>query len=417
MKVVVLGAGVVGVTSAWYLLQAGHEVTVLEREAGPALQTSFANGGMVSWGYATPWASPGLLRKAVRWQFERDAPLLLHWRRDPAMWRFMLNMLANASAGRYELNKTRLLRLSRYSHQTLVALREDTGLCYEEGQGGTLELFRSEAQMSGLEQELRLFAENGIPAQRLDAEACLAVEPGLERCRHLLAGGLQFPDDEIGNCQCFTSERASLAGQRGTDFRYGVSVSRVRAEDGRVTGLDTDQGVVAADAYVIAAGSYSPALLAPLDIRLPVYPVKGYSLTAPIVDPEAAPRSSLMDEARKVAITRLGERLRVAGIAELAGFDLSLESRRYGVIERVARDWFPDAADFSQIEWWCGLRPMTPDGPPVIGATPYANLFLNNGHGTLGWTLSCGSAKVLADIVSGREPEISTDGLTLARYA
>ncbi|MEJ2479192.1 MAG: D-amino acid dehydrogenase [Acidihalobacter sp.] len=416
MKVVVLGAGVVGVTSAWYLMQAGHEVTVLEREAGPALQTSFANGGMVAWGYATPWASPGILRKAVRWQFERDAPLLLHWRRDPAMWRFMLKMLANAPADRYELNKTRLLRLSRYSHQALVALREDTGLRYEEGQGGTLELFHSEAQMSGLEQELRLFAENGIPAQRLDAEACLAVEPGLERRRHLLAGGLRFPDDEIGNCQRFTSELASLAGQRGADFRYGVSVSRVRAEGGRVTGLDTDQGIVAADAYVIAAGSYAPALLAPLGIRLPVYPVKGYSLTAPIVNPEAAPRSSLMDEARKVAITRLGERLRVAGIAELAGFDLSLESRRYGVIERVARDWFPDAADFSQIEWWCGLRPMTPDGPPIIGATPYANLFLNNGHGTLGWTLSCGSSRVLADIVSAREPEISTDGLTLARY-
>lgn len=417
MKVTVLGAGVVGVTSAWYLREAGHEVTVIEREMGPALQTSYANAGQVSWGYATPWAAPGVLGKVVRWQFDHNAPLLLHWRIDPAMWRFMLSMLANAAPARYEVNKARLLRLGRYSHESLVTLREATGLSYEEGQNGTLEIFRSEAQMAKLDDELQLLADNDIPARRLSVDECVAIEPGLEHSRDLLAGGLHFPGDEIGNCRFFTEGLADLATQRGVDFRFGVSVTRVRAEGGRVTALDTDQGPVTADAYVIAAGSYTPALLAPLGIDLPVYPVKGYSLTAPIVDADAAPRSTLMDEGRKVAITRLGDKLRVAGIAELDGFDLSVQEKHYGVIERAVRDWFPTAADYARAEWWSGLRPMTPDGPPVIGATPYANLYLNNGHGTLGWTLSCGSSRLLADVVSGREPDIDMDGLTLARYA
>lgn len=417
MKIAVLGAGVVGVTSAWYLRQAGHEVTVLDREDGPAQETSFANGGMVSWGYAKPWASPGILGKALRWQFERDAPLLLHWRADAAMWRFMLQMMANAPAHRYEQNKSRLLRLGHYSHEVLSALREQTGLQYDAGTSGTLELFRSPEQMVGIDQELAMYASHGIPVRPLDVDGCIEVEPGLTGVRDLLAGGLQFPGDEIGDCQCFTVALAQMAAEQGVTFRYGETVQRIPTESGRVTGFDTDHGRVTADAYVIAAGSYAPGLLAPLGIELPVYPVKGYSLTAPIVDHEAAPRSTLMDEARKVAMTRLGDRFRVAGIAELTGFDLSLQAQHYGVIERVARDWFPAAADYDRIEWWCGLRPMTPDGPPIIGATAYRNLYLNNGHGTLGWTLSCGSARLLADIVSGREPEIDPEGLTLARYA
>lgn len=416
MKVVVLGAGVIGVTSAWYLQQSGHDVTVIEREAGAALQTSYANAGQVSWGYARPWAAPGVMVKVFRWQFDRNAPLLLHWRIDAAMWRFMLSMLANTAPARYEANMARLLRLGRYSHQSLVALRQETGISYEEGQNGTLEVFRSEEQMAGLDQELKLFADNDIPARRLSVEECLAIEPGLERSRHLLAGGLHFPGDEIGNCRLFTNGLAELAAQRGVYFRYGVSVQRLRAEGGQVTGLDTNQGSITADAYVVAAGSYTPALLTPLGIDLPVYPVKGYSLTSPIVAAGDAPRSTLMDEGRKVAITRLGNKLRAAGIAELTGFDLSVQEKNYGVIERAVRDWFPEAADYTQAEWWSGLRPMTPDGPPVIGATPYSNLYLNNGHGTLGWTLSCGSSRALADIVSGRKPEIDMDGLTLARY-
>ncbi|AOU98387.1 D-amino acid dehydrogenase small subunit [Acidihalobacter yilgarnensis] len=416
MKVLIVGAGVIGVTSAWYLQRAGHEVTVVERQSGPALETSFANGGMVSWGYATPWAAPGVPLKALRWLFDPDAPLVMRWRSDPAQWRFVADMLRNCSAERYAINKSRLLRLGRYSHTALIELRETLGLRYDEGADGTLELFRDPSQMAGLDKELELLAEAGIPARRMSVEDCLQVEPGLARVRERLAGGLSFPGDEIGDCRKFTETLAGHCVAAGVDFRYGVNVASVRAAAGRIEGIDTDQGVVTADAYVMAAGSYAPGMLAPLGIRLPVFPVKGYSLTAPIIEPEAAPRSTMIDEARKVAITRLGDRLRVAGIAELAGFDLSLSEQRYGVIERVARDWFPDAADLSQAEYWCGLRPMTPDGPPIIGPTSYDNLFLNNGHGTLGWTLSCGSSRLLADLISGRTPEIDPDGLTFARY-
>ncbi|OBS09728.1 D-amino acid dehydrogenase [Acidihalobacter prosperus] len=416
MKVLIVGAGVIGVTSAWYLQRAGYEVTVVERQAEPALETSFANGGMVSWGYATPWAAPGVPLKALRWLFDADAPLVMRWRRDPAQWRFVAEMLRNCSADRYALNKSRLLRLGRYSHGALVELREALGLRYDEGTGGTLELFRYPAQLEGLDRELALLEDSGIPARLLTPDECLTVEPGLARVRDRLAGALSFPGDEIGDCRKFTEALAGHCRAAGVEFRYGVGVQAAHASGDSIERVDTDHGPLSADAYVIAAGSYAPSLLAPLGIRLPVFPVKGYSLTAPIVTSEAAPVSTMIDEARKVAITRLGDRLRVAGIAELAGYDLSLSEARYGVIERVARDWFPDAADLSRAEYWCGLRPMTPDGPPVVGPTGYGNLFLNNGHGTLGWTLSCGSARLLADIMSGREPDIDSEGLTLARY-
>ncbi len=416
MKVAIVGAGIIGVTSAWFLHQSGHQVVVIERETGPALETSYANGGMVSWGYATPWAAPGALKRAMRWQFERDAPLILHWRFDQALLKFMWRMLANSKPERYERNKAQLLRLGRYSHQNLVAVRESTGLRYDNASTGTLELFRQGTPDKEIEYEMKVFAANGIPVCQLDVEGCLKVEPGLVEARHLLTGGIQFSADEIGDCRLFTTQLAELGRQKGIDFCYGASVSRLLSSRTCVTGLETDQGIIEADAYVIAAGSYSPGLVAPLGIDLPIYPVKGYSLTAPIINPEAAPRSALMDEARKVAITRLGDRLRVAGIAELAGFDHSLDSRHYGVIQRVAQQLFPHAADYSAIEWWCGLRPMTPEGPPIIGSTPYKGLFLNTGHGTLGWTLSCGSAHVLADIISRQQPEIDLEGLTLDRY-
>lgn len=416
MKVAVVGAGVVGVTSAWYLRQAGHEVGVIDRAAGPALETSFANAGMVAWSSAAPWAAPGMLAKALRWQFDPDAPLRLNWRADPAQWRFLFALLANGTATRHAANRRHLLRLGRYSRDALADLRGETGIAYHAGQGGTLELFHEASQLAALDHELGVLAGHGVTVRRLDADSCIAAEPALARARRRPAGGLLFPGDETGDCHAFTLALAERAARRQVEFRHGVRVMRIRAEGGWVTGLETDRGPVVADRYVVAAGSYTPSLLAPLGIRLPIHPVKGYSLTVPLVDPAAAPRGALMDAARKVAMTRLGDRLRVAGIAELAGFDLSLTARRYGVIERTARDWLPHAADFSRAEWWCGLRPMTPDGPPVIGPTAYPNLFLNAGHGTLGWALGCGSARLLADLVTGRPPEIATDGLTPMRF-
>lgn len=417
MKVLIVGAGVIGVTSAWYLHRAGHDVIVVERQLGPAQETSFANGGMVSWGYAAPWAAPGVPFKALRWQFDSDAPLSIRWRFDPALWRFMVDMLRHCSANRYRANRSRLLRLGRYSYAALMELREALGINYDAAAGGTLQLFHDPAQMRGLDKELDLLADMDIPARRLSTDECLVAEPGLTRVREQVAGGLQYPGDEVGDCRKFTEVLASHCMAAGVEFHYDVNVSALTAVNGIITGMITDQGDLSADAYVIAAGCYARDLLAPLDIRLPVYPVKGYSLTAPIIAPDAAPRTTLMDEAHKVAMTRLGNRLRVAGIAELTGFDRSLDAQRYGVIKRVAQYWFPDGADLEKAEYWCGLRPMTPHGSPVIGATRYENLFLNNGHGTLGWTLSCGSAKLLANLMSDKAPEIDMEGLMPTRYA
>lgn len=417
MRVLVIGAGVIGVTSAWYLQNAGHQVTVVDREKGPALETSYANGGMVSWGYATPWAAPGVPFKAIRWLFDRDAPLVLNWLPSPSLWRFMVAMLANCTTSRYAVNRSRLLRLGRYSHDALVELREVLGLNYDADTRGTLELFRDPKQFNGIDNDLKMLSDMGISAHQLSTDECLSLEPGLTPVRDKLAGGLSFPDDETGDCKQFTESLASYCVEAGVEFCYGVDVRAIQAVNGKIKSVNSNQGEMSADSYVVAAGSYTPGLLAPLGIRLPIYPVKGYSLTAPIVNQDRAPRSTMMDEAHKVAITRLGNRFRVAGIAELADYNLSLSEHRYGVIKRVAQHWFPDAADLSQAEYWCGLRPMTPDGPPIIGPTAYENLFLNCGHGTLGWTMSCGSSRLLADCLSDRSPEIDTEGLTLSRYS
>lgn len=416
MKVAILGAGVIGVTSAWYLMQEGYDVTVVEREPGPALETSYANGGQVSWGYATPWASPGVIGKIIHWQFDPNSPLQLHFHADYRMWRFLFRMLANAAPATYEKNKSRLLRLGLYSYQMLSEIRQIVDFDYERGPGGLLEILREKKDFDHVDRELEIYTANGIPAERLDLDGCLKVEPGLDAGRDVIAGGIYFRGDESGNCRLFTQKLSELAAEQGVSFNYGITVERLAKINDRIVAFETDQGAIEADAYVIAAGSYTSDLLRPLGMDIPIYPVKGYSMTAPIVDASQAPKSTLMDENRKVAITRLGNKLRAAGIAEFAGFDLSLQPKNYQVVARAVQELFPNAADYSKIDWWCGLRPMTPDGPPIIGSTPYQNLYLNTGHGTLGWTLSCGSARVLADIVSGKTPAIDMEGLTLERY-
>ncbi len=416
MKVAILGAGVVGVTSAWYLMRAGHDVIVVEREPGPALETSYANGGQVSWGYATPWASPGVIGKLISWQFDPNSPLRLHFQADYRMWRFLIRMLVNAAPATYKKNKSILLRLGLYSYQMLSEIRQLMDFDYERGPGGLLEIIREKKDLDHVDRELEIYAANGIPAERLDLEGCLKVEPGLDAGRDVFVGGIYFPGDESGNCQLFTQRLSELAAEEGVSFNFGITVERLAKKNGRITAFETEQGAIEADAYVIAAGSYSSDLLRPLGMDIPIYPVKGYSMTAPIVDASQAPKSTLMDENRKVAITRLGSKLRAAGIAEFTGFDLSLQPKNYQVVARAVQELFPNAADYSNIDWWCGFRPMTPDGPPIIGSTPYQNLYLNTGHGTLGWTLSCGSARVLADIVSAKAPAIDMEGLTLERY-
>ncbi len=416
MRILILGGGVIGVTSAYYLAEAGHEVIVLDRQAGPGLETSFANAGEISPGYASPWAAPGIPQKAARWLLMKHAPLVLRPKLDPAMAVWLVRMLRNCTAARYAVNKSRMVRLAEYSRDMLIELRASTGIRYDERMQGTLQLFRTQKQRDGIDKDVAVLQQDGVPFEVLDADGCIAAEPALAGVRAMIAGGLRLPNDETGDCYKFTVALAALAEKRGVRFRYGVGIRSLRQKDGRVLGVETDQGLETADCYVAALGSYSPPMLQPLGLSVPVYPVKGYSITIPIADAGKAPVSTVMDETYKVAITRLGDRIRVGGMAEISGFSNDLPPARRRTLEKSVSDLFPGGGDLPAATFWSGLRPMTPDGTPVIGPTRYPNLYLNTGHGTLGWTMACGSGKVLADMVSGKTPEIQVHDLSLSRY-
>ncbi|MBB3938605.1 D-amino-acid dehydrogenase [Novosphingobium fluoreni] len=417
MKIAVLGAGVIGVTSAWYLAKAGHEVEVIDRQPGPALETSFANAGQVSPGYSAPWAAPGIPLKAMKWLTMKHSPLVLRPGLDWQSWRWVSQMLLNCTETAYERNKGRMVRIAEYSRDRLEDLRAETGIAYDERTQGTLQLFRTQKQLDGIGKDIAVLRAYGVPYEVLDVEACVAAEPGLRQMRHTFVGGLRLPHDETGDCFKFTNALAQLATDNGVRFRFGTSVSALEHDGSRITSVRTASGVERFDAVLVACGSFSPALVRPLGITLPVYPVKGYSITVPIIDEGRAPVSTIMDETYKVAITRLGDRIRVGGTAEISGFNTRLDPARRETLETSVGSLFPGAADLAAGSFWTGMRPMTPDGTPVIGATPFANLFLNTGHGTLGWTMSCGSAQLIADIISGRSPAIDHADLGVARYA
>ncbi|WP_404821557.1 D-amino acid dehydrogenase [Brevundimonas guildfordensis] len=417
MKIAILGAGVIGVTTAHYLARQGHEVTVIDRQSGPALETSFANAGEISPGYSSPWAAPGIPAKAVKWLFMRHAPLILHPQINAPTVRWLLALLRNCTSARYALNKARMVRLADYSQVVQTALNEELGLEYDHRTQGTLQLFRTQKQLDGIYKDTEVLREGGVPFEVLDQDGCIAAEPGLKATRDLFVGGLRLPRDETGDCFKFTVALADhAAATQGVTFQYGTTIQGLIGEGGRITGVQTDKGVVTADAYVLALGSYSPMMVKPLGMTLPVYPVKGYSITAPIINELAAPVSTIMDESYKVAITRLGDRIRVGGMAEIAGFSDALPERRRNTLEHSVGSLFPGAGDLKAASYWSGLRPMTPDGTPVIGKTKIDNLFLNTGHGTLGWTMACGSARVIADLISGQTPDIETADLGIARY-
>jgi D-amino-acid dehydrogenase len=416
MRIVVLGAGVIGVTSAWYLARQGHEVTVIDRQTGPALETSFANAGEVSPGYSAPWAAPGIPMKALKWMFQVHAPLVIQPKLDMARIDWMWRMLSNCTTAAYKTNKSRMVRLAEYSRDQLIALRAETGVAYDERSKGTLQLFRTQKQVDAAEKDIAVLRADGVPFEVLDRAGCLAAEPGLAGAAGLIAGGLRLPGDETGDCFKFTTALACKARALGVTFRWGVSVARLIGRGGIVTGVMTSEGMLTADAFVLAMGSHSPALAAPFGMKLPVYPVKGYSITAAITDETRAPLSTVMDETYKVAITRLGDRIRVGGLAEIAGFDLSLNAKRRATLEKSVGELFAGGGDLKGASFWCGLRPMTPDGTPLVGRSTVPNLWLNTGHGTLGWTMAAGSGRVLADLISGRTPEIEAGDLGYARY-
>jgi len=416
MRVLVLGSGVIGRTSAWHLRQAGFEVTVVDRQPAPALETSFANAGQLSFGYTSPWAAPGVPLKAVKWLFEEHAPLAIRPTGDLNQYRWLWQMLRNCTSARYAVNKARMVRVSDYSRDCINELRAATGIDYEGRQLGTTQLFRTQQQLDAAAQDIQVLREYGVPYEVLDRQGIARVEPALAGKTEMLVGALRLPEDQTGDCQMFTTKLAALAEAAGVEFRFDQDIASIQTDGDRITGVRINGKLETADHYVLALGSYSPQLLAPLGMQLPVYPLKGYSLTLPITDAAMAPNSTILDESYKIAITRFEDRIRVGGMAEVAGFDLSLEPRRRATLEKVVKDLYPDGGDLSKASFWTGLRPATPDGTPVIGATPYRNLFLNTGHGTLGWTMAAGSGRYLADLMSGKKPQISTEGLDIFRY-
>lgn len=416
MRVVVLGSGVVGITSAYYLARSGFEVTVVDRQPSPGMETSFANAGQVSPGYSAPWAAPGIPFKAVKWLFQRHAPLLIRPDGSLWQWQWVGMMLRNCTTNRYVVNKSRMMRLAEYSRDCLRELRAETGIEYEQRTQGTLQVFRTQQQLDAASKDIAVLAECGVSYELLDREGCAGVEPALGLVKDKLVGGLRLPGDETGDCHLFTTQLAEQAKKLGVEFLYNLPVDRLLSANGRISGVEAGGVHISGDQFVVAMGSYSRPLLKVLGLDIPVYPVKGYSLTVPIADPAAAPVSTVMDETYKVAITRFDNRIRLGGMAELAGFDLSLNPRRRKTLEMVAGDLFPQGGNIHDATFWAGLRPMTPDGTPIVGGTRYDNLWLNTGHGTLGWTMACGSAQLLADLVAKRDPAIAADDFRLCRY-
>jgi len=411
VKIVILGGGVIGVSTAYYLAGAGHQVTIIERQPGVGLETSFANAGEISPGYSAPWAAPGLPIKAIKWLFMHFRPLVIRPRPDPAMILWGLALLRNCTAARYERNKARMLALAQYSRDCLEQLRTDTGIQYDQRMKGTLQLFRTQKQFDGTEADIAVLKRFDVAYELLDRAGCIAAEPALAHVREKIVGGLRLVGDETGDCFMFTKALATLAKQRGVEFLFGHSITGLEQGGSgiaavRVTGPNGATRITG-DAFVMAMGSYSPLLARQLGLRLPVYPVKGYSLTLPISDEGGAPQSTVMDETFKVAVTRLGNRVRVGGTAELTGYNLKLRESRRQTLNHVVTDLFPHAGDVNKASFWTGLRPMTPDGPPVIGKSGIANLWFNTGHGTLGWTMAAGSGHLISDLISGKTPEIT----------
>lgn len=415
MKIIVIGSGVIGVTTAWYLNKAGHEVTIIERHPDAAEETSAGNAGQVSPGYSAPWAAPGIPLKALKWLFQRHAPLA--FRPDGSYFQlsWILDMFMNCTQERYAINKSRMVRLAEYSRDCLKMLRQETSINYEHRTKGTLQLFRTMQQYENVYRDVNILKEYGVDYELYESKDLVKVEPGIHFQEKKFSGGLRLPNDETGDCKLFTKHLANQAIQNGVKFKYNQIVTECVISGNTLKAIYSNKEKFVADRVIVCGGSWSRDLLKSI-LKIPVYPVKGYSLTVPIVNPGLSPQSTILDETYKVAVTRFDNRIRVGGMAELSGYNKSLPEKRLETLLMVVKDLFPQAANFEQHEFWTGLRPMTPDGTPIIGKTPIKNLYLNTGHGTLGWTMACGSGKLISDIVSEVTPDIKYDDLSVYRY-
>lgn len=410
MRVVVLGSGVIGVSTAWWLSRAGHDVTVIDRRSGPAQETSFANGGQISVSYAEPWASPGAPLKLLRWMMRDDAPMVFRPRLDARQWAWGVQFLRECLPGRFEPNLRAMVRLSEYSRSTLRAMRSELGMEYDQVQRGILHFYRDAAAFEASQRGGGIMRDLGIDRRVVSPDEVVALEPALGPHRASIVGGDFTPDDESGDVHKFTVALAEHCTRAGVDFQYDTQITRLIPEGGQIRAVETidAQGAFGsreADAFVVAMGVGSPALVKPLGLRVPVYPAKGYSLTLPVRPGALAPTVSLSDSSHKLVMSRFGDRFRLAGTAELSGYSRALDERRCASMLNYARTLFPDAFNVEDVRYWSGLRPTTPSNVPLIGRTRIANLYLNTGHGTLGWTMGAGSGRALADLLSGRRPE------------
>ncbi len=420
MRVTVIGGGIVGVCTAWSLAEVGCEVTVVERNRGVAQEASYGHAGLMTPACISPGAAPGMPRRVLSSLLTRDAAIRFAPGLDLAAWRWLAAWLGACRFASFRVNQERMQRVASYSRDVMAEWRRLHGFAYERT-GGVLQLLRTERDVSAAGKTTALLNEAGIENRLLSPDECRVREPGLSDLA--FAAGLLVSDAEAGNCPLFTRQLKAFAEERGVRFEFGTAVDDLRSDDRgvalrlRVDGQPIERRT---DAVVVAAGMASMALLRRLGIALPLYPVKGYSASVAIREPTYAPIASVIDETYRVGITRLGNRVRVSGIADLGNHTLSLETRQaeraFATLLKVARDWFPGAAHYQTASWWVGARPMLPDGPPVLGPTRHPNIYLNLGHGSTGWSMAAGSGRILADVISQRVPEIDLEGLTVARY-
>ena len=412
MKVLILGAGLIGISSAWYLARAGHHVTVVDRQPAPGMETSFANGGQISVSHAEPWANPHAPWRALRWMGREDAPLLFRFRPERALFDWSWRFLRECTAARTRANMRDILALAIYSRRKLGELRRETGIEYEQRECGILHVYTDAREYAAAMEAASVMRQFGCDRRQVDADECVSIEPALQAVWPALVGGDFTREDESGDAFQFTQRLAKKCADAGVVFHFETGVDKLQMTRGGkiesvIVRTSSGADVFSADAYVVACGSYSPRLLDPLDIHVAVYPAKGYSATVPLSADSIAPNVAMTDDGHKIVFARLGQRLRIAGTAEFNGYNTELNEVRCQALMRRTHELFPQLNAAGPPEFWCGLRPSTPSNGPYVGRTKVGGLFLNTGHGTLGWTMACGSGQAIADIVSDRTPEVS----------
>lgn len=415
MKTIVMGGGIIGVTTAWYLAQEGHQVTILERREDTGLETSYQNGALLAPGHSQAWASPAAPKTLIKSLFQDDPALRFRIRTEPAYWRWGLEFLRNCTAEKYQANTLRIMRVMKYGVEQLRVLRDKTGITYDGNDKGILYLFRTQQTLEHGVAAWNLLKEHGLPLEEVDRAQCVAIEPALEQSKDKIAGGMFAPADGAGDALIFTHNLAKLCQGKGVDIRLNTTVTGLKRDGDRIVGVSTDKGDLAADCFVLALGLDSPDLARTVGVHLPIYPIKGYTATVSTEGYNGAPTVGIIEEDNLVAFARLGNRLRVGGKAEFAGYDKSYSPEQYKGVFKVAYDLLPQGGDYANPTYYACLRPVTPGGPPILGPTRYRNLHVNVGHGAAGWTMACGAASAVADIIAGRKPEMDMEGLIMGR--